>query len=217
MYWERFFREHEQLHKAISVEIATRRIMNNEVQYPPDNMIYRAFDLTEKTESVKVIIVGQDPYHGEGEANGLSFAVNKGIKLPPSLQNIYKELKNDLGIDIAKHGDLTSWANQGVLLLNSCLTVAENKPSSHFDIGWELLTDEVIKLLSDEGKKVFILWGNKAQSKEGLINPETNYIIKSPHPSPFAANKGFFGSKPFSKTNEYLKSIGETQINWEVK
>lgn len=184
--------------------------------YPPKELIFRALELT-PFENIKVVILGQDPYHGEGEANGLAFSVNKGVKLPPSLRNIYEELKSDMGIKIPNHGDLTSWAKQGVLLLNSVLTVEKDKPASHRNIGWEEYTDSIIKKISDKKENiVFILWGKYAQSKKDFIDERKHLVISSPHPSPFSANKGFFGSKPFSKTNTYLKSKGKKEIDWRI-
>ena len=159
--------------------------------------------------------MGQDPYHGEGEAHGLSFSVQKGIKVPPSLQNIYKELYDDLGIPPRKDGDLTGWAKEGVLLLNAVLTVEKDKPASHRNLGWERLTDYIIKLVNQkEEPVVFILWGNFAKEKQKYITNPNHYIITSPHPSPFSARYGFFGSKPFSKTNDFLKSKGLKEIKW---
>lgn len=184
--------------------------------YPPKELIFRALELT-PFENIKVVILGQDPYHGEGEANGLAFSVNKGVELPPSLRNIYEELKSDMGIKIPNHGDLTSWAKQGVLLLNSVLTVEKDKPASHRNIGWEEYTDSIIKKISDKKENiVFILWGKYAQSKKAFIDERKHLVISSPHPSPFSANKGFFGSKPFSKTNTYLKSKGKKEIDWRI-
>ena len=159
--------------------------------------------------------MGQDPYHGENEAHGLSFSVQKGIKIPPSLQNIYKELYNDLGIPPQKDGDLTGWAKEGVLLLNAVLTVEKDKPASHRNLGWERLTDYIIELVNQkEEPVVFILWGNFAREKKKFITNPIHCIIESPHPSPFAARTGFFGSHPFSRTNEFLKSKGLKEINW---
>lgn len=174
--------------------------------FPPKDYIFNALKLT-PFENVKVVIVGQDPYHGVGEAHGLSFSVQKGIKIPPSLQNIYKELKDDLGIPPKDHGDLTNWAKQGVLLLNAVLTVEKDKAASHRNKGWEPLTDYIIKVLNKkEQPVVFILWGNFAKEKAKLIT--------SPHPSPFSAYSGFFGSKPFSKANDYLVKNSITPIDW---
>lgn len=182
--------------------------------YPPRNYIFNALKLT-PFKDVRVVIMGQDPYHGEGEAHGLSFSVQKGIKVPPSLQNIYKELYDDLGIPPRKDGDLTGWAKEGVLLLNAVLTVEKDKPASHRNLGWERLTDYIIKLVNQkEEPVVFILWGNFAKEKQKYITNPIHYIITSPHPSPFSARYGFFGSKPFSKTNNFLKSKGLKEIDW---
>jgi uracil-DNA glycosylase len=183
--------------------------------YPPPKFIFRAFDLTPFDE-VKVVIIGQDPYHGVGQANGLCFAVNKGVKFPPSLQNIYKEIESDLGHPPHfQDGDLEEWAKQGVLLLNATLTVKGSSPGSHQNIGWEQFTDAVIKTLSDQKENVvFILWGSYAQKKGAVIDTSKHLVIKSAHPSPFSAYNGFFGSKPFSKCNEYLFSHGELPIEW---
>lgn len=185
--------------------------------YPPKNYILRALYLTDYKD-VKAVILGQDPYHGPGEANGLAFAVNKGIKLPPSLKNIYKELNNDLNIPISNSGDLTCWAKEGVLLLNSVLTVEKDKPASHKNIGWENFTDAIIKKINEKDTPVvFILWGNFAKSKEKLITNPNHLVITSSHPSPFSCNYGFFGSKPFSKTNKFLKEHNIKEIDFTVK
>lgn len=183
---------------------------------PPKEYRFRALELT-PLENIKAVILGQDPYHGEGEANGLAFSVNKDIKIPPSLRNIYKELNSDLGLEIPTHGDLTSWAQEGVLLLNSILTVEKDKPASHRDIGWQQYTDSLISQISNEKEHVvFILWGKYAQSKIPLINQTKHLIIASTHPSPFSANKGFLGSKPFSKCNKWLKEKNIPQIDWRI-
>lgn len=184
--------------------------------YPPKSKILRALSLTDY-DKVKVVILGQDPYHGVGEANGLAFAVSNGIKLPPSLQNIYKELYNDLKIKPSNVGNLECWAKEGVLLLNAVLTVEKDKAASHKDIGWQEFTDAIIKKVNEKDTPVvFILWGNFARSKKTLITNPKHYIIESTHPSPFSANSGFFGSKPFSKTNEFLKKNGIKEIDWKV-
>ena len=184
--------------------------------YPPNDEIFSAFWSTPFT-NVRVVILGQDPYHGPGEAHGMSFSVKKGIKLPPSLRNIYKELKSDLGLPSPKHGYLMDWAKQGVLLLNTVLTVRHKSANSHKDKGWERLTDRAIKEISDNRKKVvFILWGSKAKAKIKLIDTQKHHIITSVHPSPLSAHHGFHGSKPFSKTNIFLRSIGEKEINWSI-
>ena len=184
--------------------------------YPLRKDIFRAFTLTD-FDDVKVVILGQDPYHGVGEAHGLSFSVQKGIKVPPSLVNIYKELQSDLNIPPKDNGDLTAWAKQGVLLLNSVLTVEKDKPASHKGLGWELFTDYVIKVLNlKEDPIVFILWGNFAKAKKKLITNPNHLIIESAHPSPFSASYGFFGSKPFSKTNNFLIENKKEPINWSL-
>lgn len=184
----------------------------NKIIYPKYDDVFRALKYTSYND-VSVVIIGQDPYHGEGEACGLAFSVNKDTKIPPSLRNIYKELYNDLGI-IKKDGDLSSWAKQGVLLLNSIMTVEKDRPLSHQNKGWELFTDNIIKSLSErKDPLVFILLGNYAKSKKILIN-KNNYIIESTHPSPFSANRGFIGSKIFSRTNDYLKIIKRKEIDW---
>jgi len=185
----------------------------NKKIYPPVQDLFNAFKLTE-FNNIKVVILGQDPYHEENEAMGLAFSVREGIKMPPSLLNIFKELYNDLGIRRTKT-DLSDWAKQGVFLLNTVLTVEEGKPNSHKDKGWEIFTDEVISKISKlKDNVVFILWGNNAREKQQLIDKEKHCIICSPHPSPFSANKGFFDSKPFSKTNKYLESKNISKINF---
>ena len=182
--------------------------------------MYDIFNALKKVsyEDTKVVILGQDPYHGVGQAHGFSFSVQKGIKTPPSLLNIYKELQDDLGLYIPDNGNLIKWANQGVLLLNSTLTVRAHQANSHKDIGWTILTDNIIKLLNEREKPiVFLLWGKFAQSKEILITNRRHLIIKSAHPSPFAAHRGFFGSKPFSKTNNFLMKNNMSPIDWQIE
>jgi uracil-DNA glycosylase len=185
--------------------------------FPPSDAIFNTFELT-PFHQVKVVILGQDPYHGAGQAHGLSFSVQKGVKFPPSLQNIFKELETDIvGFTTPAHGELTHWAKQGVLLLNATLTVRANEPGSHQKQGWETFTDEAIKAISTNKEGViFILWGKFAQAKEGLIDAHKHHIIKSAHPSPFSAYSGFFGSKPFSKTNELLARLGKEEIDWQL-
>ena len=187
----------------------------NSTVYPPPKFIFRAFDLTPFNQ-VKVVILGQDPYHGAGQANGLCFAVNHGVRLPPSVQNIYKEIASDLAHPTAyPNGDLQEWAKQGVLLLNATLTVRASSPGSHQNMGWELFTDAVIKSLSEQKNNlVFILWGAYAQKKGAVIDTTKHLVIKSPHPSPFSAYSGFFGAKPFSQCNEYLTNHRESPISW---
>ena len=188
----------------------------NKIIFPPKDHIFEALKLT-SFKDTRVVIVGQDPYHGEGEAHGLSFSVQKGVKVPPSLQNIYKELESDLGIPPRNNGDLTGWAKSGVLMLNAVLTVVKDTPASHRKLGWERLTDYIIKTLNEkEEPVVFILWGNFAKEKMSLITNKHHLILTSPHPSPFAARYGFFGSKPFSKTNGFLKSKGLKEIDWNL-
>jgi uracil-DNA glycosylase len=188
--------------------------------YPPGNLIFNALNLT-PLDQVKVVIIGQDPYHNPGQAHGLSFSVPRGVKVPPSLMNIFKELKTDLDIPIASHGFLESWAKQGVLMLNAVLTVRKNQPGSHANRGWEEFTDAVIKTVAaNKQNVVFVLWGNYALKKAQLINIESNIdkhlVIKSPHPSPFSAHSGFFGSNPFSKINKYLINTGQIPIDWRL-
>ncbi len=193
-----------------------REKLANKIIYPPGPLIFNAFDST-PFHKVKVVIIGQDPYHGAGQAHGLCFSVQKGIKPPPSLVNIYKEMKSDLGLNPPPHGNLQSWAEQGVFLLNAMLTVEKDQPASHQKIGWQNFTDVAIQKLSDQRDKlVFILWGAFAQQKALLIDSNKHLIIKSPHPSPFSADKGFFGSKPFSKTNQWLERNGITAVNWQL-
>lgn len=212
-YWDVVLKEEYEKNYFKNIAMFINKEYKEKIVYPPKRDILRALKLTDYND-VKVVILGQDPYHGENEANGLSFSVNEGIKLPPSLKNIYKELYDDLGITKTT-GDLTSWANQGVLLLNSVLTVLKDTPTSHSKIGWQEYTDAIIKKLNEREKTiVFILWGNYARSKKNLITNKRHYIIESPHPSPFSANSGFFGSRPFSKTNEFLKKNNIKEIEW---
>lgn len=189
----------------------------NYTVYPPRKDIFRSLNLT-SYDQVKVVIVGQDPYHEPGQANGLCFSVHKDIPIPPSLVNIYQELHDDLGCSIPTHGDLTSWAKQGVLLLNNVLTVRAHQANSHRGYGWEQLTLNIIRYLNCREKPiVFILWGKNAQEKEKYIDQSKHLVIKSSHPSPFSANYGFFGSKPFSKANQFLIKNGMTPIDWQIR
>lgn len=184
--------------------------------FPDMYHIYSALELT-PYEEVKVVILGQDPYHGPNQAHGLSFSVQPGVRIPPSLQNIYKELQSDLGYPPVNHGFLESWAKQGVLLLNTVLTVRSGQAYSHRGKGWEKLTDAIIQKLNERDKPiVFILWGKPAQEKIKMIDTSRHIVIQSSHPSPLAAHRGFFGSKPFSKTNDALLALGETPINWQL-
>ncbi|MDR2084522.1 MAG: uracil-DNA glycosylase [Bacteroidales bacterium] len=185
--------------------------------FPPGNKIFAAYDTT-PFDNIKAVIIGQDPYHGYNQANGLCFSVNPPVEMPPSLINIFKELKDDLGYEIPKYGDLTKWANEGVLLLNAVLTVRENQAGSHRDHGWENFTNATIKAISDKKENiVFILWGNYAKEKISLIDSSKHYILTAAHPSPLSANRGgFFGCKHFSKTNSFLISKGLKPINWNL-
>ena len=184
--------------------------------YPPGPLIFNAFNLT-PFDKVKVVIIGQDPYHGKGQAHGLCFSVPKGVDPPPSLINIFKELNSDTGIEMPKHGNLEQWAKQGILLLNAILTVRANHAGSHQNKGWEIFTDNVISELSERRDGlIFMLWGNYAQAKDILIDPSRHYILKAAHPSPLSAYRGFFGCKHFSKTNEILKQMNQTEIDWRL-
>ncbi len=200
------------------VEFLKLEKSSKQVVYPPGSLIFNAFNLTD-LDRVKVVIIGQDPYHGPNQAHGLSFSVQKDIPAPPSLMNIYKEIQNDLGItNLKTKGDLTYWAQQGVLLLNATLTVRANQPNSHAGIGWQRFTDKVIQVLNDQCEHlVFMLWGNFAKEKGMHIDSKKHLILKAAHPSPFSADKGFFGCKHFSKTNEYLVKYGKAPIDWMIK
>ena len=187
------------------------------VFYPPSTDIFNAFAFTPLPE-VKVVILGQDPYHEPGQAMGLSFSVHKGIRIPPSLVNIYAELQDDLGCYVPDNGDLTKWARQGVLLLNTVLTVRAHQANSHRGIGWEEFTDAAIRVLAEEDRPmVFILWGTPARKKKALLHNPKHLILESPHPSPLSAYGGFFGSRPFSKTNAYLEQCGLSPIDWQIE
>lgn len=190
---------------------------SSSIVYPDMHDIFNALKYT-SYKDVKVVILGQDPYHGKGQAHGLCFSVNKGVPIPPSLMNIYKEINNDLGIPIPQNGCLIPWSNQGVLLLNSVLTVREGSPLSHKGKGWEKLTDKVIKLLNERSEPiVFLLWGGPARAKKSLITNQIHYVLEAPHPSPLSAYYGFLGCKHFSKTNDILQSLNKGKINWEIK
>ena len=216
-YWDTVL--DSEYHKEYFANIVkfVNKVYKEKTIFPPKGRILSALDITDYND-VKVVILGQDPYHGIGEANGLAFSVNDGVKIPPSLKNIYKELHDDLGIEIPNTGNLESWAKEGVLLLNSVLTVEKDKPASHKNIGWETFTDSIIKKLNERDKPiVFILWGNFAKSKKELITNPKHLVLTSSHPSPFSVNYGFFGSKPFSKTNEFLRRNGIKEIDWTIK
>ncbi|HNQ82152.1 MAG TPA: uracil-DNA glycosylase [Bacteroidales bacterium] len=185
--------------------------------YPPGTQIFSAFDHT-PFNRVKVVILGQDPYHGPGQAHGLCFSVPDGVTHPPSLANIFKEIRNDLGFPVPSSGNLTRWAEQGVLLINAILTVRADTPTSHQNKGWELFTDAVIRNLSEKRKNlVFLLWGNYAQAKEKLIDDSRHFILKAAHPSPLSASRGFFGCRHFSETNKILSDLGLKEIDWRLE
>ena len=187
------------------------------VIYPPANDIFNALHYTPLSE-VKVVILGQDPYHGEQQAHGLCFSVKKGVDIPPSLVNIYKELQDDLGCSIPDHGYLTKWAKQGVLMLNTVLTVRAHQANSHRGIGWEEFTDAAIRVLNEQDRPiVFILWGRPAQMKKKMLNNPKHLILEAPHPSPLSSYRGFFGSKPFSQTNRFLENHGISPIDWQIE
>ena len=201
--------------QQIVLHLKTERLQKK-IIYPPGGFIFNAFDKT-PIDRVKVVILGQDPYHGPGQAHGLSFSVQMGTPPPPSLVNIYKELYNDIGIKIPNHGNLTHWAEQGVFLLNASLTVRAGEPMSHSKIGWAEFTDSVIKKISDEREHVvFLLWGKFAQEKKMLIDESKHLILKAAHPSPLSAYSGFFGCRHFSKTNAYLISKGIDPVDWKL-
>jgi uracil-DNA glycosylase len=199
------------LYRTVLKEYRTREI------YPPSTDIFNAFAFT-PLEKVRVVILGQDPYHEPGQANGLCFSVHKGVRIPPSLVNIYKELHDDLGCAIPDHGDLTKWAKQGVMLLNTVLTVRAHAANSHKEIGWQEFTDAAIRVLANEDRPlVFILWGGQARKKKSMITNPKHLIIESAHPSPLSAYNGFFGSRPFSRCNDYLSKNGYDPIDWQIE
>ena len=215
--WLSFLKNHDLKKRLLSIEARLEEeIKLGKIIFPKRENIFRSLQLVQPDE-VKVVILGQDPYHNFNQADGLAFSVSNFQSLPPSLRNIFIEIENDLNIKIEKKGDLENIAKQGVLLLNSILTVEKNNPGSHKNIGWEKLTDIIISSLSLMGNIVFILWGNFAKKKSNLIDNNINLVINSSHPSPFSAYKGFFGSKPFSKCNDYLISKGKEPIEWNLK
>ncbi len=215
--WLGFLKNHDLKKQLLSIEARLEEeIKLGKIIFPKRENIFRSLQLVQPYE-VKVVILGQDPYHNFNQADGLAFSVSNFQSLPPSLRNIFIEIENDLNIKIEKKGDLENIAKQGVLLLNSILTVEKNNPGSHKNIGWEKLTDIIISSLSLMGNIVFILWGNFAKKKSNLIDNNINLVINSSHPSPFSAHKGFFGSKPFSKCNDYLISKGKEPIKWNLK
>ena len=201
---------YRKLYQTVNEEYRTHQI------FPPADDIFNAFALTPLHE-VKVVILGQDPYHGEGQAHGLCFSVKPDVEIPPSLVNIYKELQDDCGCEIPNNGYLTKWAKQGVLLLNTVLTVRAHQANSHRGIGWEEFTDAAIRILNEQDRPmVFILWGRPAQMKKSMLTNPNHLIIESPHPSPLSAYRGFFGSRPFSRTNKFLKEHGLKEIDWQI-
>ena len=211
--WDIILKEEYDKEYFLNIKDKVRSEYKNKMIFPPANKVFYAFRMTTYKDT-RVVMLGQDPYHGVGEANGLCFSVNRGIKMPPSLKNIYKELYSDLGIE-RNDTDLSDWAKSGVLLLNSVLTVEKDKPASHKFIGWEEFTDNVIKKLNEkEEPVVFILWGNFAKGKMKYITNPKHLVISSAHPSPFSVNYGFFGSRPFSKTNEFLRKNNLKEIEW---
>lgn len=215
---ERLKDEFEKPYMQTLKQFLQKELETKTIVYPPMKQVFNAFHLT-PFDTVKVVIVGQDPYHGEGQAEGLSFSVPKGIPMPPSLQNIFKELHSEFGTPKPSHGSLVSWAEQGVLLLNATLTVRANQPKSHYGQGWELFTDKIIQLLADKTDPiVFLLWGRSAIEKfEHFKNkPLPHLILTAPHPSPLSAYSGFFGCAHFSKTNAFLKKHGKSEINWAL-
>ena len=214
--WDEVLKDLFKSENYLKIREFLKKEYSEHVVYPSPYDIFNAFKLTPYS-AVKAVILGQDPYHEPGQAHGLCFSVKEGVKLPPSLVNIYKEIKTDLGITEPQSGDLTKWAEQGVLLLNTVLTVRKSSPNSHKGMGWEEITDKVIKLLNDREKPVvFILWGANARAKKKLITNPNHLIIESAHPSPLSAYNGFFGSKPFSRTNEFLIKTGQSPIDWQL-
>ena len=208
----------EEFQKPYFIELLNKvdEEYQNHTIYPPRNKIFSSMKLCDYKD-VKVVILGQDPYHGKGQAHGLSFSVMPGVKQPPSLKNIFKELESDVGCTPPNHGCLISWAKQGVLLLNTTLTVREGNPNSHANLGWQTFTDAVIEKINKLNKSVvFLLWGANAKNKEPLIDTSKHLVLSSAHPSPYSANNGFFGNKHFSKTNEFLKKNGREPINWQI-
>lgn len=215
--WDELLKEEYKKEYFIKLMDFVKNEYKNKVIYPKQNEVFNAFRYTD-FDNLKVVILGQDPYHGPNQAEGLSFSVSNQVLKPPSLKNIFKELESDLGIPYPEANSLKPWAKQGVLLLNAVLTVEEHKPTSHKDMGWEQFTDDIIKIINKkEEPVVFILWGAYARNKKALINNPNHYIIESAHPSPFSARNGFFGSRPFSKTNEFLKRKGLKEIDWRVE
>ena len=216
MNWKEFIEQEKEFLYFYNLEKFLNEERKTKTIFPKKENIFKAFELT-PFENVKCVIVGQDPYYNINQANGLAFSVNKGVKLPPSLVNIYKEANDDVGIEIPNHGDLSSWAKQGVFLLNTILTVEEGRPLSHKNIGWEKFTLKVLKALNeDDNPKVFILWGKEAIGLKRILTNSKHLILEGPHPSPLSSYRGFFGSKPFSKTNKFLQENERNIIDWKI-
>lgn len=214
--WQDYLKDEFEKPYYLALRAFLKEAYQKDIIYPPMHDLYNALHLTSYKDT-KVVILGQDPYHGKGQAHGLAFSVKEGIKLPPSLLNIFKELESDLGISINSSGDLTKWAKEGVLLLNTTLTVKEASPLSHQGKGWETLTDSIIKVLAKkEMPLVFILWGANARSKKAFLKNTPHLILESAHPSPLSAYRGFFGSRPFSKCNAFLNKTNQAPINWQL-
>lgn len=215
--WETLLKnEKQQAYFQAALNFVKQERAKGKIIYPAPADVFNAFKLT-SFENVKIVIIGQDPYHGPNQAHGLSFSVRLGVPKPPSLRNILKELHDDLGLPIPHHGNLENWAKQGVLLLNTSLTVEAGKPQSHANIGWENFTDQVIKILNDEKEGlIFFLWGAPAQRKGAIIDPARHYILKAAHPSPLSAHRGFLGCKHFSQANNLLKKMGKNEIDWRL-
>jgi len=214
--WQALLQDEFKKPYFIELSKTIEQAYTNEIVYPQKELIFNAFNKT-PFDKVKVVLLGQDPYHGEGQAHGLCFSVQKDIKPPRSLVNIFKEIRDDVGMTIPSHGNLESWATQGVLLLNTALTVKAKQPLSHEGLGWEMFTDKVIETLSKQREGlVFLLWGRNAHAKETLIDASKHHVLKAAHPSPFSAARGFFGCRHFSKTNELLKEQGLEGIDWRL-
>ncbi len=215
--WQELLKEEQKKEYYQELQSFIMKERLEKIIFPSEEDVFKAFHYT-PYEDVKVVILGQDPYHGENQAHGLSFSVKKGVNIPPSLRNMYQELETDLGIKAPKHGELTSWATQGVLLLNAVLTVEKDHANSHRGKGWEQFTDQVIRFLNERDDPIiFVLWGNPARKKKCLINQQKHVIIESTHPSPLSAYRGFLGSRPYSQINQQLQKWDKEPINWEIK
>lgn len=214
--WKSFFDEQKNQLYYLSLCESVKKAYQKTICYPPQDQIFHAFRIT-PLETIQVVILGQDPYHGKGQAHGLAFSVQKRQAIPPSLRNMYLELQDDIGVPMPVHGNLEAWAKQGVFLLNQVLTVEESKPNSHKGFGWEEFTNRVIECINAQDRKmVFVLWGSHAQKKLPLIDQTKHYVIQSPHPSPLSAHRGFFGSRPFSRINRFLVSQQQQPIAWQL-